>query len=1151
MTDYDKKKAKGPKISLNKTLNFVPTVDVPEQFENGKAFLPTWELAEGPCQLKRWHEWYIKASIIKGLSSVTVAVSAKVFMSGPCLLQVSFTDMHALDHRQRPDTNLIIAPIILDDIQLLVSKTNIKLRRNLRWKSFRKQDKDRLKSESAVIVIGYDRDRQSPSWTRDMFGQKSAAKTCDQYAFGTPSGTELQQHSLMAEKPPPSPSSADKSEVPPKTKTPKPSGSEVHEGNIVPVTVDKLSPEQKKEFELMMQQAHHQFLNSFMLTRKGTVVQKYKVLLRMEKDNKFRLPSASNVPPAQPTAPVSAPAPAAPTSAPTQLTNPRLLTREQPQHAGRNVNRLAQEQVVAMFLPNQPTVDPVQQLSIQQTPPRQQITQPIQQQSLLNASARFRTPDNQPWQHVTTQVVPEHLVHNVQPDQSVIPQVIPEHLRFAEAKKSFKKINHVYPYIYDSDDEDDSEVVAAEWVRSKKVVPCPWRFAEAKKSFKKINHVYPYIYDSDDEDDSEVVAAEWVRSKKVVPCPWVRSSGKEERFNFDITKADKIFDLLLREKQIQLPAGHIIPSAEELGKRRYCKWHNSGSHSTNDCKVFRQRIQAAIEGGKIKFDDSKKPMKVDGNPFPVNMVHTFGRAGDGGKDRNFQMNSARIISKYRRKYDKQQQERYYEEDDGGFDPHWECEFFRFCWNEGMRLPSIEDRPGCSNVAESSSRSYNRSIQLRQTRVPVHQRLGPVNQECDQRDDEDRKTQWCPSGIFTKNQKRRVQRLRNREHFDEVNQKRRVQRLRNREHFDEVEQEINHRPRQEWHVKNQAAIADEVKADEAKRLAKGKSVVTASVNMVFTLPTDFGAKQANVDEVEEASARLVLSPEQAIFEKPEGTENRHLNLLYINSYVNGKLMTKMMVDGGVAPGVRPYHQPPRRCKADMLEPIKAKVKCLYDARFIHPCRYAEWVSNIVPVIKKNGKVRVCIDFRDLNKATLKDEHPMPVADQLVDAASGHKILSFMDSNDGYNQIFMEEEDIHKTAFRCPGAIGLFEWVVMTFVLKSARATYQRAMNYIYHVLIGCLVEVYIDDVVVKSKEIEDHIADLRKFLGFLVHERGFEITQRSVNAIKKIQPPENKIELSRERYHNTTFAAEKNPRERREYGRTDTKEEPDKTIGIAG
>jgi hypothetical protein len=80
---------------------------------------------------------------------------------------------------------------------------------------------------------------------------------------------------------------------------------------------------------------------------------------------------------AQSTALISAPAPAAPSSASRQLTNPRLLTREQPQHARQNVNRLTHEKVAAMFLPNQPTVDPVQQLSIQQTPPRQQITQPI------------------------------------------------------------------------------------------------------------------------------------------------------------------------------------------------------------------------------------------------------------------------------------------------------------------------------------------------------------------------------------------------------------------------------------------------------------------------------------------------------------------------------------------------------------------------------------------------------------------------------------------------------------------------------------------------------------------------------------------------------------------------------------------------------
>ncbi|KAK1615729.1 hypothetical protein QYE76_021246 [Lolium multiflorum] len=127
--------------------------------------------------------------------------------------------------------------------------------------------------------------------------------------------------------------------------------------------------------------------------------------------------------------------------------------------------------------------------------------------------------------------------------------------------------------------------------------------------------------------------------------------------------------------------------------------------------------------------------------------------------------------------------------------------------------------------------------------------------------------------------------------------------------------------------------------------------------------------------------------------------------------------------------------------------------------------AEWISDIVQW-KEGRRWRVAIDFRNLNRATPKDEYPMPVAETLINAAAGHKVLSFMDGNAGYNQIFMAPEDIHKTAFRVP-AVGLFEYVVMTFGLKNAGATYQRAMNYIFHDLIGKLVEIYIDDVVVKS------------------------------------------------------------------------------------
>jgi hypothetical protein len=241
---------------------------------------------------------------------------------------------------------------------------------------------------------------------------------------------------------------------------------------------------------------------------------------------------------------------------------------------------------------------------------------------------------------------------------------------------------------------------------------------------------------------------------------------------------------------------------------------------------------------------------------------------------------------------------------------------------------------------------------------------------------------------------------------------------------------------------------------------------------------------------------------------------------------------------IKPGYRPYKHPPQKVyKDEVLANMKKEVERLIEANFIRPCRYAEWISNIVPLYKKNGKMRVCIDFRDLNRATPMDGYPMPVADLLVDAAAGHKVISFMDGYAGYNQIFMAVEDVAKTAFRCPGHIGLFEWIVMTFGLKNAGATYQRAMNYIFHELISKIVEIYIDDVTIKSLDHESHLADVRKtlectrkhglkmnqnkcafgvsageFLGFLVHDGGIEVGKKSRKAIDEVVPPTNLKEL---------------------------------------
>ncbi|CAL2247351.1 unnamed protein product [Prunus armeniaca] len=104
-------------------------------------------------------------------------------------------------------------------------------------------------------------------------------------------------------------------------------------------------------------------------------------------------------------------------------------------------------------------------------------------------------------------------------------------------------------------------------------------------------------------------------------------------------------------------------------------------------------------------------------------------------------------------------------------------------------------------------------------------------------------------------------------------------------------------------------------------------------------------------------------------------------------------------------------------------VKEEVQRLVKAGFIRPAIYADWLSNIVLVLKRKiGAIRICMDYRNLNEASPKDEYPMPMADMLVDGAAHNQMLSFMDGNVGYNQIIVAEEDIHKTTFMCPGQVG---------------------------------------------------------------------------------------------------------------------------------
>ena len=112
---------------------------------------------------------------------------------------------------------------------------------------------------------------------------------------------------------------------------------------------------------------------------------------------------------------------------------------------------------------------------------------------------------------------------------------------------------------------------------------------------------------------------------------------------------------------------------------------------------------------------------------------------------------------------------------------------------------------------------------------------------------------------------------------------------------------------------------------------------------------------------------------------------------------------------------PIKQKLRRVKPEMLLKIKEEVKKQLDAGFLEVAKYPQWVANIVPVPKKDGKVRMCVDYRDLNRTSPKDNFSLPYIDTLVDNTAKHSLFSFMDGFSGYNQIKMASEDMEKTTF----------------------------------------------------------------------------------------------------------------------------------------
>ncbi|KAL0559476.1 hypothetical protein IC582_004087 [Cucumis melo] len=205
---------------------------------------------------------------------------------------------------------------------------------------------------------------------------------------------------------------------------------------------------------------------------------------------------------------------------------------------------------------------------------------------------------------------------------------------------------------------------------------------------------------------------------------------------------------------------------------------------------------------------------------------------------------------------------------------------------------------------------------------------------------------------------------------------------------------------------------------------------------------------------------------------------------------------------------------RKLKPKTLIKIKEEVKKQFDAGFLAVAKYPIWVANIVPVPKKDGKVRMCVDYRDLNRASPKDNFPLPHIDVLIK---------------------MAPEDQEKTTFIT--LWGTFCYKVMRFGLKNAGAIYQRAMVTLFHDLMHKEIEVYVDDMIAKSRLEEKHVVTLRKLferlrkfqlklnpakcifgvasgklLGFIVSREGIKVDPDKIKAIVDLRPPKTQKEV---------------------------------------
>ncbi|GAU51348.1 hypothetical protein TSUD_412960 [Trifolium subterraneum] len=212
---------------------------------------------------------------------------------------------------------------------------------------------------------------------------------------------------------------------------------------------------------------------------------------------------------------------------------------------------------------------------------------------------------------------------------------------------------------------------------------------------------------------------------------------------------------------------------------------------------------------------------------------------------------------------------------------------------------------------------------------------------------------------------------------------------------------------------------------------------------------------------------------------------------------------------LVPGSQPISVAPYRMSPLELRELKSQLEELLQKHFIHPS-VSPWGAPVLLVKKKDGTMRLCIDYRQLNKVTIKNKYPLPRIDDLLDQLRGATIFSKIDLRFGYHQIRIRTSDVSKTAFRT--RYGHYEFLVMPFGLTNAPAVFMDYMNRIFQPYLDKFVVIFIDDILIYSKDPREHAEHLRIFLGHVISQGGVSVDPSKVEAVLNWERPRTVSEI---------------------------------------